>query len=78
MDSVLVLHVYNSFDNELYDKKVGGIGLQNVKRRLSLLYPNKHRLEIINKKIRVKTNNGSVWLIDHEFKKMPKVGSYLI
>ena len=35
-------------------------------------------LEIINKKIRVKTNNGSVWLIDHEFKKMPKVGSYLI
>jgi two-component system LytT family sensor kinase len=50
MDSVLVLHVYNSFDNELYDKKVGGIGLQNVKRRLSLLYPNKHRLEIINKK----------------------------
>ena len=35
-------------------------------------------LEIIDKKIRVKTNNGSVWLIDHEFKEMPQVGSYLL
>jgi methionyl-tRNA formyltransferase len=35
-------------------------------------------LEIIDKKIRVKTNNGSVWLIDHEFHEMPQNGSYLL
>jgi len=35
-------------------------------------------LEIIDKKIKVKTNDGSVWLIDHEFQKMPQNGSYLL
>ncbi len=46
----LIFSVYNTTDRlpknaELV--KDGGIGLANVKRRLALLYPNKHRLTIV-------------------------------
>lgn len=45
----LVFEVKNSIPSNAYTKdEVGGIGLENVKRRLALLYPNKHRLEIKN------------------------------
>jgi len=47
-DSVLDFRIRNSYDKEA-DKTVqnkAGIGLKNVKRRLELLYPQKHRLDI--------------------------------
>ncbi len=44
--------VINTFEDNTYSKQedAGGIGLQNVKRRLALLYPNKHILEIDKQK----------------------------
>ncbi len=46
-NSHLSFSIRNSLANEEYTKdKVGGVGLENVKRRLELLYPNKHKLQI--------------------------------
>ncbi|WP_442846734.1 sensor histidine kinase [Leeuwenhoekiella sp. H156] len=41
----LMLHLRNAINTAKKDK-TGGIGLNNVKRRLSLLYPNRHELSI--------------------------------
>ncbi|NQX97316.1 MAG: histidine kinase [Flavobacteriales bacterium] len=46
----LTLNITNSFDNLISENPVGGIGLNNVKRRLSLLYPDKYNLEIRREK----------------------------
>lgn len=51
-DKSVELDIENSKPTELVKvsaKKAGGIGLENVKRRLKLLYPNKHALDIIDK-----------------------------
>ena len=46
-DDKLMFQITNSIDQENNQKdEVGGIGLQNVQRRLDLLYPDKHQLEI--------------------------------
>lgn len=46
-NKVLNLIVKNTVSNRnLTDKKNSGIGLENVKRRLNLVYPNKHKLTI--------------------------------
>lgn len=42
----LTLHSTNSFDDLISENPVGGIGLNNVKRRLSLLYPDTYKLDI--------------------------------
>ncbi|MFL9485064.1 sensor histidine kinase [Chitinophagaceae bacterium LWZ2-11] len=49
VNNTLCLEVENSVDREeqnLSSKKVGGIGLENVRKRLQLLYPDKHTLEL--------------------------------
>jgi len=45
-DKLLNLKVTNSFDKQYQKKTAGGVGLVNVKRRLELLYPNSHQLNI--------------------------------
>lgn len=47
-ENELVLKIENNVSSSSSDQNsiVGGIGLQNVKRRLSLIYPEKHELKI--------------------------------
>ncbi len=42
----LTLNVKNSYDPLTNEKEVGGVGLTNVRKRLSLLYPDTHQLTI--------------------------------
>lgn len=48
-DKQLHFKVENSVPAQMPEKKVRGIGLENLKRRLELLYPGKHSLHIENK-----------------------------
>jgi Putative regulator of cell autolysis len=49
-DDKINFSVKNSKPEQPTQKLGGGIGLNNVKRRLELLYPNKHDLQIIEEK----------------------------
>jgi two-component system LytT family sensor kinase len=65
MDNTLALDIVNSKPEAHSDQtkavqQTGGIGIQNVKRRLNILYPHKHRLRIIESK-----NEFSVYLSIH-------------
>ena len=51
IESRLILNVVNSYDSITYKNRVGGIGLQNVQKRLSILYPNTHQLNIKKDKL---------------------------
>jgi len=47
VDKQLIFFCFNYYDSEgLVNKREGGFGLENVKRRLQLLYPQKHQLQI--------------------------------
>lgn len=48
VERVLTLKITNDFDQTNNYTKSGGIGLNNVKKRLSLLYKDLHQLEISN------------------------------
>ena len=57
-DEKILLEVVNSFDASLITEKdhTGGIGLSNVKKRLQLIYPNRHQLEIVNEEKEYRVN----------------------
>lgn len=35
-------------------------------------------LSVIEKEIKVKTGDSAIWLVNHEFKELPKIGTYII
>lgn len=45
---ILTFHIANTKGDPLPQTTKGGLGLENVKRRLELLYPSRHRLKIQN------------------------------
>ncbi|WP_299435356.1 sensor histidine kinase [uncultured Aquimarina sp.] len=45
-DDTLHFYIENNFNNSIEEQKKG-IGLENVKRRLALIYPNTHELKIV-------------------------------
>lgn len=48
-EGVLFFEIENTIDDLKKEHKEGGIGIQNVRKRLSLLYPNKYQLDIFKR-----------------------------
>ena len=49
-NGLFIFSAENSKDREKATDPYSGIGLNNVKRRLELLYPDRHELTILNEK----------------------------
>ena len=48
-EHILLIEALNTYDQTNGEKhllQTGGLGIQNIKRRLELLYPDKHELNI--------------------------------
>lgn len=52
----LYLYVYNTSSSQVTKNKNSGIGLENIKNRLHLLYPDSHTLDIKSDKISYEVN----------------------
>jgi len=77
-EGILNLEVMNTFEKiEKTNDKAGGLGLKNVERRLALLYPNHHQLDIIEEgdRFKIKLNiqlNESIIEKTKSFKTLEK------
>jgi two-component system LytT family sensor kinase len=55
-DKKFCFQLENDSEHEIKDKEFGGIGITNVRKRLQLLYPDKHELNIENLGTKFKVN----------------------
>ncbi len=49
-NNILIFNVINSIDSLSLSQKEEGIGLENLRKRLNLLYPDKHTLQLTKAK----------------------------
>lgn len=69
LNDELNLYVYNTASHQKTKSENSGIGLENIKNRLNLLYPNSHSLEIlydkksytVNLKLKLKNNKNEMY-----------------
>lgn len=59
------------------DVKIWGVDLSVYDCNHDNLEPGKV-LSIIENKIEVKTGDSAIWLVNHEFKELPQIGTYII
>lgn len=59
------------------DIKIWGVELSKYDSNYDNIEPGKV-LSIIENKIEVKTGDSAIWLVNHEFKELPQVGTYII
>jgi len=59
------------------DVKIWGVDLNVYDCNHDNIEPGKV-LSIIENKIEVKTGDSSIWLVNHEFKELPQIGTYII
>jgi methionyl-tRNA formyltransferase len=59
------------------DVKIWGVELSVYDCNYNNIEPGKV-LSIIENKIEVKTSDSAIWLVNHEFKELPQIGTYII